>query len=352
MLPAALSRAAVSAEAASGEILTAAGVSAAKAPTSIKVKGKATIMKGKKVTFKVSVKPSGASKDVTWSSSNPAIATVKSNGEVSGKKAGTVTITAASKLNPKIKGTYTVTVSDTRAESVEILDAPTVMLRSDSVQLKAKAYPGGALQEFEWSSSDESVLKVNAEGKVTAKKAGVAKIKVKATDGSKKKDSVVIRVIDSAAEKSKLLAYLRKAQASGSSSYYSGGSGKIAAVVYTGTNTSSLSPTVSYLNPDSSYFAKLKSNRMADCLEDAGMLLIVWPSYVDAGTYYFNGVISNYHGYTTYTHAAIVDLQTGSVIYKATVATNQPPSTVYSYSNYYGTFEGLNGVNHLLNLVQ
>ena len=73
MLPAALSRAAVSAEAASGEILTAAGVSAAKAPTSIKVKGKATILKGKKVTFKVSVKPSGASKDVTWSSSNPAI---------------------------------------------------------------------------------------------------------------------------------------------------------------------------------------------------------------------------------------------------------------------------------------
>ena len=47
---------------------------------------------------------------VTWTSSNPTVASVDSTGCVTGYKAGTCTITAVSKSNSSVKATYTVTV--------------------------------------------------------------------------------------------------------------------------------------------------------------------------------------------------------------------------------------------------
>lgn len=47
---------------------------------------------------------------VTWTSSNPTVASVDSTGCVTGHKAGTCTITAVSKSNSSVKATYTVTV--------------------------------------------------------------------------------------------------------------------------------------------------------------------------------------------------------------------------------------------------
>ncbi|NLV29373.1 MAG: hypothetical protein GXY57_04390, partial [Erysipelotrichaceae bacterium] len=66
-----------------------------------------TIAVGGTVTLNVNV-DSGSS-EVTWSSNNTAVATV-SNGVVTGRAAGTATITATSKLDNVVKGTATVTV--------------------------------------------------------------------------------------------------------------------------------------------------------------------------------------------------------------------------------------------------
>lgn len=52
-----------------------------------------TIYKGDNVILKASTSPKNASSKITWSSSDNSIATVK-NGKVTGKKGGTVTITA------------------------------------------------------------------------------------------------------------------------------------------------------------------------------------------------------------------------------------------------------------------
>lgn len=69
---------------------------------------------GKKLKLSVIITPSNAAiKDVTFKSSNTKYATVDKNGKVSAKKAGighTVTITATSKDNSKIKGTYKITI--------------------------------------------------------------------------------------------------------------------------------------------------------------------------------------------------------------------------------------------------
>lgn len=85
---------------------------ASKKPTKMTVSSdyKTVDIKGK-ITVKVkSVSPSNASKAVTWKSSNKKIATVSSSGVVTGKKAGTVKITATSKSNKKLKKTVTIKV--------------------------------------------------------------------------------------------------------------------------------------------------------------------------------------------------------------------------------------------------
>ncbi len=68
---------------------------------------------GKTDTLTATITPSNATnKSVTWTSSNTAVATVDSNGKVTGVAQGTATITAASAENANIKATCTVTVSD------------------------------------------------------------------------------------------------------------------------------------------------------------------------------------------------------------------------------------------------
>ncbi|MDC2613664.1 MULTISPECIES: PL29 family lyase N-terminal domain-containing protein [Bacteroides] len=72
-----------------------------------------TVSEGEKVTLAPTFNPTNASnKNVTWSSSNTAVATVNANtGEVEGKTAGTATITATSVADSSIKATCVINVT-------------------------------------------------------------------------------------------------------------------------------------------------------------------------------------------------------------------------------------------------
>lgn len=74
------------------------------------ISGSKSVVSGSKTKLNVSSNPSDASKSVTWKSSNPKIAVVSTDGVVTGKKNGSVTITAVSNVNSKVSSSIKITV--------------------------------------------------------------------------------------------------------------------------------------------------------------------------------------------------------------------------------------------------
>ena len=80
-----------------------------------------------------SVTPSKAFAQVTWKSSNTAVATVSSKGKVTAKTNGKTTITATSKANSKVKATCKVTVAIPKKDTLKISkDKTTCIFTVDS----------------------------------------------------------------------------------------------------------------------------------------------------------------------------------------------------------------------------
>lgn len=83
--------------------------------TSVSISGASTVNVGATIKLTATVQPTNATnKNVTWSSSNPSIATVDANGNVRGVNDGTVTITVSTADGGKV-ATHTVTVKSVYA---------------------------------------------------------------------------------------------------------------------------------------------------------------------------------------------------------------------------------------------
>ena len=78
--------------------------------------GKLSLKEGNSASLSATVTPEGAEPTVTWESNNPAVATVDTNGKVTGVKAGTATITAASEADAAKTAELKVTVTEVKAD--------------------------------------------------------------------------------------------------------------------------------------------------------------------------------------------------------------------------------------------
>ena len=149
---------------------------------------KASMVAGDKLKLKVkSVRPVGASSRVKWSTSNKNIATVKtiSTGvQVTAKKKGTVTITAKSKANPKVKAVCRIKVYQ-KTESIKLKSKKscTIMV-GKTKQLSVKTTPKN--QPVTWKSSNQRVAVVDNKGKVKGIAQGKATITAKSGNKSVK----------------------------------------------------------------------------------------------------------------------------------------------------------------------
>lgn len=125
-----------------------------------------------------------ANKAVTWSSSDSTVASVDANGLVTGHKAGSAVITVTT-----VDGSYTdstkVNIMNIPVTSVTLTPESAELYVGETTQLTANVMPTDAADKsVTWSSSDSSVAMVDANGLVTAKKAGEATITCTTTDGS------------------------------------------------------------------------------------------------------------------------------------------------------------------------
>lgn len=142
----------------------------------------ATVEEGKTVELTATVNPDNAAdKTVTWTTSDPAVATVE-NGVVTAVKEGTATITAtAGTKSATCK--ITVTKKVIAIESVTLDKETATVEEGETVELTATVMPSDATDKtVTWSSSDDKIATVE-NGKVTAVKAGEATIT--ATAGGK-----------------------------------------------------------------------------------------------------------------------------------------------------------------------
>ena len=146
-----------------------------------------TLTEGDTTTLTATVLPENTtdSKNVSWSSSNSEVATVDANGTVTAKRAGTAVITATS-TNGKTAG-CTVTVSKKEIPITEIsLDKSSATLtEGETTTLTATVLPENTTdsKSVSWSSSNSEVATVDANGTVTAKRAGTAVITATSTNG-------------------------------------------------------------------------------------------------------------------------------------------------------------------------
>ena len=138
------------------------------------------VTKGETTQLTLTIKPDNyPNKDVTWSSSNDATATVDENGLVTTHEVGTVTITATLKSDPTISSSVTIVVNPIKVSKITVTGyGKDYLVKGDTVTLGSTVEPSDAADKnIVWSSSNESVATVEQNGKVTAVGQGTVSIK-------------------------------------------------------------------------------------------------------------------------------------------------------------------------------
>lgn len=146
-------------------------------------------------TLTATISPANATnKAVKWKTSNKDIATVNAKGVVTGKKAGTVTITVTTTDGSNLSASCKVRVV-LPATGVKINQTSATVLAGKTVTLKATVSPANAgNKKVTWKSSNKKVATVDANGVVTGVSKGTCTITATTADGTKKTATCKIQV--------------------------------------------------------------------------------------------------------------------------------------------------------------
>ena len=135
------------------------------------------VAKGSQITLTASVLPEDASiPKILWNSSNEKIATVDENGVVTGVERGNVRITATAADGSNVRANISVRVTQS-AEEITLDKTEMTLDAGRNGMIRAIVLPKNTDdKKVTWTSSDESVAKVNNQGRVTAVALGTCTI--------------------------------------------------------------------------------------------------------------------------------------------------------------------------------
>lgn len=146
--------------------------------------------------------PFDATQSVIWKSSAQRVASVSDTGFVTGLRRGKAVITATSTDGTRKSAKVNIEVAS--LSNAVLIEGAQAVAAGKSITLKATVLPEQSdNKRVVWSSSDESIARVNRSGVVTAKKIqGLSEviISAEAQDGSGAQDKYVVHVLPEAEE--------------------------------------------------------------------------------------------------------------------------------------------------------
>ena len=144
------------------------------------VKDNFEIMEKETVSFEIKASPSTANKNVTWKSFDEDVATVDSNGRVTGVSTGTCKIQAVSKANSSKKCTVTIKVTEyiRYPDSISIVPAQDAVFETgNTVIFTATFYPEDTTERgLKWYAYGGGTIDQN--GRLTVTDGGEIKVRV------------------------------------------------------------------------------------------------------------------------------------------------------------------------------
>ena len=159
-----------------------------------------TLTEGDTITLSAEVLPYDTtySKNVSWSSSNEAVATVSADGTVTAKSAGTAVITATTENGKTASCTITVEKKLIPITEVYLDKSSATLTEGDTATLTATVLPENTTysKDVSWSSNNSEVAAVDANGTVTAKSVGTTIITATSENGKSASCTITVNKKD------------------------------------------------------------------------------------------------------------------------------------------------------------
>lgn len=158
----------------SGTDLVALGMSQSTVSVNVGATSSVTLVKN----------PVDSDESITWSSADTSIATVDSNGKITGIKAGSTVIYAkSSRTGMQAQCVVIVSAQSTNATGISLSQTNATIETGMSLALQASLVPSNATSTVSWVSSMPSVASVDQNGKVTGVAMGTAVITATTSNG-------------------------------------------------------------------------------------------------------------------------------------------------------------------------
>ena len=150
-----------------------------------------TISRGSTAKITATVSPNPTTSTITWKSSDPTVATVDSNGNVTGLKIGSTTITATT--DNGLSSNCVVTVSAPLTEMAFVTPALT-LFKGETYKLKLNIAPTDTTDTITYSSSSSSRATVSSTGVVTVgTSTGTVTITATSSNGMKATCTITVK---------------------------------------------------------------------------------------------------------------------------------------------------------------